>query len=80
MKLRGEDRGTSSNLILCPLKCLSPQHTFPLYYSPKSSQMHRFVLEPLIEISLLLLRSKNGKSGHTLIHNRAMKGNGFDTG
>ena len=27
-----------------------------------------------------LLALKDGKSGQTLIHNRAMKGNGFDTG
>ena len=32
----------------------------------------------MIEISLLL-SLEDGKSGHTLIHNQAMKGNRFDT-
>ena len=34
----------------------------------------------LIENVTFLLSLKDGKSGYNLIHNRAMKGNRFDTG
>ena len=33
-----------------------------------------------IEASFFLLALKDGKNGHTLINDRAMKRNGFDTG
>ena len=53
---------------------------FQLIYVPKSSQIHRAVFRILWLKFHLLLASKDGKSGHTLMNNRTMKGNGFDTG
>ena len=37
-------------------------------------------LEPFDYNFSFLMALKDGKSGHTVINNRAMKGNGFDTG
>ena len=62
------------------LKCLSPQHSFQFIYSPKSSQIYCVIFRTFGLKTTFLFSLKDGKGGHTLIHNRAMKGNRFDTG
>ena len=60
---------------------LSAYHLNTLFhYSPISSKIHRVGFRTFWLKFPLLLALKDGKSGHTLIHNREMKGNGFDPG
>ena len=55
------------------------RNVFHFIYSPKSSEYIVFRTTELKNPLFLLLSLKRGKSSHTLIHYRAMKGNGFDT-
>ena len=53
------------------LKCLSPQHPLPLYLFSIVLSLERF------DWIHFLFALKDVKSGHTLIHSRALKGNGL---
>ena len=65
------------NLFKVKLKCLSPQRTLSTLFILSNTSCF---LEPFDYNFSFLMALKDGKSGHTVINNRAMKGNGFDTG
>ena len=56
-------------------------NSFPLYLFSKSSQIPCVVSRTFgLKIYIFIHALKEEKSGHTMIHKRAMKGNGFYTG
>ena len=60
-----------------PITSTHFSNTFILQNHPKYMVLFLEHLDLNFTLSLAL---KNGKSGHTVINNQAMKGNGFDTG
>lgn len=63
------------------LKFVSPQQTFPLCFSIfRERPKHCIGLTAFLLKNHFLFGSKDRESRHSLNHDRAIKGNGFDSG